>query len=308
MRRHGWGVPIILGLVTLVLVGLVLWPNEPKPVPVVVAAYDLGAGAELIPADLTVTNMPPANAPADAVSDPNQLVGQTLAVVRFAGEPVTPRHLGPPVSLQPNERGVAVRVEADTGLAGLLRPGMNVGVIATIADRRGDAYAKALIEGLRVLYVPPDFQAQPYRPIQASMTVNNQSGGDATAVSAPSPSPRAVSEGVVVLAASTEPTPIYYAPITDTVPLTHTLGAAVVDENDLRDFSVWTGPEGGPDMVNAKVVWSTPVELLALLNAADNALTLTLTPAENPAPYVTSGVTLSEIIITPTPEEKEVKR
>ena len=50
-------------------------------------------------------------APSDAVADPAQLAGQTLAVVRFAGEPVTTRHLGQAVSLRPNERGIALKVQ-----------------------------------------------------------------------------------------------------------------------------------------------------------------------------------------------------
>ena len=53
-------------------------------------------------------------------------------MVRFTGEPITPRHLGAAVTLEPNERGIAIKVAADTGLAGILRPGMKVGVIATL--------------------------------------------------------------------------------------------------------------------------------------------------------------------------------
>ncbi len=179
MQRKRWGLPVALGLITAVLLVAALWPKETPQRTVVVAARDLGAGTTLAAADLTTTQIEAARAPADAVADPARLVGQTLAVVRFAGEPVTPRHLGPAVSLAPDERGIAVKVQADTGLAGLLRPGMQVGLVATLADANRDVYAKSVLEGLRVVYVSPDFQARPYTPATASGTVSKSGSGGA---------------------------------------------------------------------------------------------------------------------------------
>ena len=170
-ERKRWGLPVALGLITAVLLVAALWPKETPQRTLVVAARDLGAGTTLAAADLTTAQVDAAAAPADAVADPARLVGQTLAVVRFAGEPVTPRHIGPAVTLAPDERGIAVKVQADTGLAGLLRPGMKVGMVATLADGDRDIYAKSLLEGLRVVYVSPDFQARPYTPATASATV-----------------------------------------------------------------------------------------------------------------------------------------
>lgn len=173
MRKRGVGLPLALGVVTCILLALALWPKTEPQRTVVVAARDLGAGLALAAADLTTATLPAGQAPADALADPAALVGQSLAVVRFAGEPVTARHLGPAVSLQPDERGIAVQVKADTGLAGLLRPGMTVGVVATLAGQTQDpagiqpgviaapvrtVYAKALLEGgagaLRATGVP----------------------------------------------------------------------------------------------------------------------------------------------------------
>ena len=150
MQRKRWGLPIALGLITAILLVAALWPKETPQRTLVVAARDLGAGTTLAAADLTTAQVDAARAPADAIADPGRLVGQTLAVVRFAGEPVTPRHIGPAVTLAPDERGIAVKVQADTGLAGLLRPGMKVGMVATLADGDRDIYAKSLLEGLRV--------------------------------------------------------------------------------------------------------------------------------------------------------------
>ena len=178
MQRKRWTLPVLLGLITAVLLVAVLWPKETPKRTVVVAARDLGAGTALAASDLTTMQLEASQAPADAVADPARLAGQTLAVVRFTGEPVTPRHLGPAVTLAPDERGIAISVKADTGLAGLLRPGMKVGVVATLAataEAGREVYAKTTLEGLRVLYVSPDFQARPYTPATASATVTKSS-------------------------------------------------------------------------------------------------------------------------------------
>ena len=144
-------------------------------------------------------------------------------MVRFAGEPVTPRHIGPAVTLAPDERGIAVKVQADTGLAGLLRPGMKVGMVATLADGDRDIYAKSLLEGLRVVYVSPDFQARPYTPATASATVTKSGGGalgmDSTPATSSTGNTGTVREGVLVLAASTQAQAVRYETITDTLKL-----------------------------------------------------------------------------------------
>lgn len=290
MRSRRWLLPLVLGLITAVLLAAALWPQEPPTRAVVVAARDLGAGAALADADLAVVQLPVAQAPADAVSDPARLAGQTLAVVRFQGEAITPRHLGPVVTLAPDERGIALKVRADTGLAGLLRPGMQVGVIATLADTgtARDLYAKTVLEGLRVLYVSPEFQARPYAPATASSTVKAGSGGALGLDSAPasnSGSTGVVREGVLVLAAGTQVQPIRYEIITDTLKLQASPPPPAASDKRKAAASV---PKTPP------IRWVAPVELLAALNAAGDSLTLTLVP-EGAQGYATAGITLSEV-------------
>lgn len=279
MTRKRWTLPIILGLITFVLLLAVLWPQETPVRTVVVAARDLGAGTVLTPADLTVIQMDAANAPADAIADPAKLADQTLAVVRFAGEPVTARHLGPAVMLAPDERGIAIQVKADTGLAGLLRPGMRVGVVATLGDQTArDVYAKTVLEGLRVVYVSPDFQARPYTPATASAQVKGGGGGGLLGPDQTTTSPGTsgtVREGVLVLAASTQPRPIRYEPVEQ-------LSAIVTP----------APTKGKPQ--EPPVRWVIPVELLAALNAAGNSMTLTLLP-EMPQEYVSEGLQLNAL-------------
>ena len=283
MQRRGWGTPLLLGTITAILLGLALWPQQAATRTFVVAARDLGAGTQLQPADLALRTAPADQAPADAVDDLQLVLSETLAVVRFAGEPVTLRHLGPAVELAADERGIAVRVQADTGLAGLLRPGMAVGVVATLPEANGGMYAKAILEGLRVLYVPPDFQARPYTPATAQLRVSSDGASSPPVVSAP-PQPT-VQEGVVVLAASTQPTTILYR-----WPEGLVESLAATGEVDIQ-----TGVEVAPAALPpARLV--VPVELLAALNAADASFTLVMLP-EAPATYTTTGLTLAQILV-----------
>lgn len=299
MQRKRWGLPIALGLITAVLLVAALWPKETPQRTLVVAARDLGAGTTLVAADLTTAQVDAARAPADAIADPGRLVGQTLAVVRFASEPVTPRHIGPAVTLAPDERGIAVKVQADTGLAGLLRPGMKVGMVATLADGDRDIYAKSLLEGLRVVYVSPDFQARPYTPATASASVSKSGstgalGMDSAPATSSTGSSGTVREGVLVLAASTQAQPVRYETITDTLklaaggPITGTLPLTTTTATAARPTPT-VKPKEPP------VRWVIPIELIAALNAAQNSsFTLVLLP-EAPQVYTTAGLTLTDV-------------
>ena len=304
MQRKRWTLPVLLGLITAVLLVAVLWPKETPKRTVVVAARDLGAGTALVASDLTTMQLETSQAPADAVADPARLAGQTLAVVRFTGEPVTPRHLGPAVTLAPDERGIAISVKADTGLAGLLRPGMKVGVVATLAATAGagrEVYAKTALEGLRVLYVSPDFQARPYTPATASATVTKSSSGGALGMdSAPatssSGSSGTVREGVLVLAAGTQAQPIRYETITDTLKLATSPVVTGTLTTPVKPAAAAKKPPEPP------VRWVVPVELLAALNAQGDSFTLVLLP-DTPQAYVTAGLSLADLRALETQEE-----
>ncbi len=310
------GTPLVLAVLTALLLLTLLWPKQEPVATVVVAARDLGAGTVLQASDLRTVTVPRAQAPRDAVDDPQDLVGQTLAVVRFQGEPITPRHLGPAVRLQPDEAGIGIRVKADTGLAGLLRPGMRVGVVATLDNPMGDLYAKALITGVRVLYVPPEFQARPYEPITAVADGRSRAprvtGGT-----------RPVREGVLVVAASTRPQPLYLltqeaqdllgegklaltadGTLTVTVGLTAT--TTVTDTVALADLEKEREAlEAKLDELQPQRRYIVPVEALAALNARGDALTLALVPQDREGAFVTAGFSLS--VLSPGVEVRSVE-
>jgi hypothetical protein len=167
---------------------------------------------------------------------------------------------------------------------------MKVGVVATLPDPtgygKGGLFAKATLENLRVLYVPPDFQASGYAPVQTASA--DVQGGMTTnaAVTAPN---KLANEGVIVLAASVDPQPILYTPISTTVQITYTIATDGTVVN-------WSFPEAAPDIANAGVEWVSPAEFLAGLNAQGQALSLVLMPSETYTPWLTEGLLATDII------------
>jgi pilus assembly protein CpaB len=80
--------------------------------------------------------------------------GRTIAVPLSAGSRVSMDILVPPSDLNPNEREVAINVDAVTGIAGRVRPGDRVDVYAVFADVPGLAnQSRILVRNVRVVSV-----------------------------------------------------------------------------------------------------------------------------------------------------------
>jgi hypothetical protein len=148
--------------------------------------------------------------------------------------------------------------------------------VATLPLEDEALFAKALLEDLRVLYVPPEFQARPSAPVTAQLTIT---GGESS-YQPPINSPQPVEEGVLVLAASTRP-----------VTVTYTLEGEEADTPEIVEGEP-PPAEGEPPSVRL-----VPVELLAALNAADAAFTLVLTPEDGES-YTTAGLSVSSLLLT----------
>lgn len=82
------------------------------------------------------------------------LDGRTVAVPLSAGSRITMDMLVPPSDLNPNEREVAINVDAVTGIAGRVRPGDRVDVYAVFSDTPGLAnQSRILVRNVRVVSV-----------------------------------------------------------------------------------------------------------------------------------------------------------
>lgn len=284
----------VVSILAVAFLAIALWPQTVETRPLVVAARDLGAGTVLGAADLEVRHVPLPLPTADGLADPTPLLGRTLSVVRFAGETVTAQHMGPAVPLASHERGIAVRVTPDTGLAGLLQPGQRVGLVAVVSDRQGQnefGFAKALIENVRVLWVSPSFRLRP-----ASFLPDAESAAER----------RLPTDGLVMLAASTQPAPILYeTQHTLQVRAVHKALAAEAAAGEWTDLAESVDAEQLQEEL-PQVIWGVPLEMIAALNHAGSSFTLVMQPPVGD-PYTTPGFSLERLLapLRPQPSNSE---
>lgn len=115
---------------------------------------------------LSAENTEPAQVPQRWAADNTVLKsadidGRVVATPMTAGATISLDVLVPPSDLDPNEREVAVNVDAVTGLAGRVRPGDRVDVYAVFTDVPGlPKEATLLVENVRVVSVAGQLQVQ----------------------------------------------------------------------------------------------------------------------------------------------------
>ena len=266
--------PILIAAIVFIFALVLMQPED--MVALVAAAADLPAGHVIQAADLQVLELPKSLAPAGAFGNPDALVGQRLRIARTAGDLIYPAHLGgETIVLKPDERAIAIHVTDSGGLAGLLKPGDLVGVTAILPDAAGSGtFGKAIIGGLRVLYLSPSFVADdpPAEPPSTGQGASPTESSTAGALGSSTTDFNTVQRqeaGTVVLA----------------VPIT----ARVVS----YDFTAFGVPN------DTRLIYA--VDLLPALDQAGNAkLSLYLEP-QKPQAFVSSGVYLPDLVRTPGP-------
>ena len=258
-------IPYVLAIIVFFAAMILLRPAPSKTV--VVAAHDLRAGHTLVDSDLVIQAMPASSVAADALTDTKQAVGQTLKLDRGQGDILRTSNLGELITLQPDERAVAVKVTDTTGLVGLLVPGQKIGIVASVpvqSNTTQGTFSKATIEGLRVLYLDPRFaatDATSMQPASTSSSLVGTTGGVGT-------STERAQQGFVVLAVPTSLQTVVY------------------------DFSA----------ANA-VSESRSVNVLEMLAALDSTsgaeISLYLMPGENAKQFSSPGLWLPDLVVTP---------
>jgi pilus assembly protein CpaB len=127
---------------------------------VVVAASDLDIGAELDASDVRVIDWPSNSMPANAISDPNEVIGRGLILPIIENEPFLPMKLagkesgsGLPPAIPPGMRAVSVRVNEVIGVAGYVLPGTRVDIVATVnpTQQHSDMTSKVILTDVQVL-------------------------------------------------------------------------------------------------------------------------------------------------------------
>jgi pilus assembly protein CpaB len=128
--------------------------------PVVVAASDLPLGAELTADDIKVIEWPASAVPAEAISDPKEVVGRGLVMPVVQYEPILPLKLaskeagaGLPPVIPPGLRALSVRVNEVIGVAGYVVPGTRVDVLTTInpGQQQTTMTSKVILTDVQVL-------------------------------------------------------------------------------------------------------------------------------------------------------------
>ena len=158
---------LALGAVIVAFIGVRL-SGKPEPVaaapvvveqrqPVLVAARAVAVGQVLSAADLEVQQLPAASAPAGALQQPQQAIGQVSAQAIAKGAPILMSLVAPDslaALLRPGERAVAVQVDEVVGVGGFARPGDHVDVLQfTGANREtGDTtFSQVVVHNARIL-------------------------------------------------------------------------------------------------------------------------------------------------------------
>lgn len=131
------------------------------PVPVLVAARDLPAEAEVGRDDLAVRQVPSRYVPPGALSSPDDVAGARTAVALPTGAPVTEAQLGDggasvrgrrgPGGLRRGERAVEVAVSGGAALEGVAGPGARVDVLVSTEPREGAARSFLALEDVELL-------------------------------------------------------------------------------------------------------------------------------------------------------------
>jgi len=263
----------VLGLLTFAVV-LAFLSSVSRTTDVIVASRGLTAGTRLTAEDVIVERIHASAVLYDALTDPDEAVGQVLSAPRLAGEQI-PRSLvgdravsGIAATLPPDWRAIAVRVDQATGLAGILRVGDRVEAVAVLqrdsflgSMGQGSTLSRIVLHDLQVLLVPQAFRYEE-SPVDSS---------GALALAPIRTTSSAQASSVVVLGAPVTPTVISVAPL-------ESLDADPVDAGEV---------------VTATLV-ASPVELLALLNA-EGIIHLVLEPVESII-VPTEGVTLDAVM------------
>lgn len=158
-------------------------PTKPATVGYFVAARPLPRGTLAREEDFTVRSVPAERVPQGAILETAETkVGLPGSLVRKfvdAGSPVTlqdilrPRDRGFLASvLAPDSRAITIKVDEETGVAGLIRPGDHVDVVLTQVFEKADPTRRALSEtvlrNVRIIAIDQEI-AQGGRPVAAAL-------------------------------------------------------------------------------------------------------------------------------------------
>jgi pilus assembly protein CpaB len=127
---------------------------------VAVAGSDLDVGDEITKDSVRIIDWPSSAAPANAITDANEVIGRGLVMPMIQNEPFLELKLAPkdagaglPPAIPPGLRAVSVKVNEVIGVAGYVLPGTHVDVVATVSPTQSasDITSKVILTNVLVL-------------------------------------------------------------------------------------------------------------------------------------------------------------
>ncbi|KYZ76681.1 hypothetical protein AXX12_09690 [Anaerosporomusa subterranea] len=142
-------------------------PTTKETVSVIVAKVDIPSKTKVTAEMIQIQNVPAEYMQPGAVRDGKQVIGVLAREHIIAGEQITSRRLlaegkaaGLPGIIPPGKRAVTVAVSEVSGVAGLIKPGDHVDVMATFdPGTAGDFIGDILLQNVPVLAVNRDLEA-----------------------------------------------------------------------------------------------------------------------------------------------------
>lgn len=140
--------------------------QQTEMVQIVCAGSDIAPTVEIREPMLTVKSVPRALTPKQYFSDPKELEGRVANLAIASGLPIVPNLLAPKgtppgltVRIQEGFRAVSVQIDESTGVAGWIKPGSRVDVVAVLTGRSGshtETISRVILQNIEVLAVGQD--------------------------------------------------------------------------------------------------------------------------------------------------------
>ncbi len=183
-------VALCLGAITSILVYVTLSKQTkqvPKDMQIVVAARDIPNGSIIDMSMLSVHSVQEKLAPADSTPLPDIVVGKIAKKEFKAGEPIAMSALGVKDRLSqmipPFMRAVTVSVDPIIGVAGFIKPGDRVDIIATFNINSG-ALTKTVLQNVQLLATGAELNPEPNADPKSSTNSAQPQANATVAVSA----------------------------------------------------------------------------------------------------------------------------
>jgi len=169
---------LISGLLIVRFLQTVKTANEEKLVSMAVAVREIPARTIIVPGMLSSKVVPVSETPSPDVLTPEEAVGKVALIAVAAGSPIKATDvaakgvsLGLSYAIPPSMRAVTVAVDPVIGVAGFLKAGDHVDVVATFTRGMGGAVAKTVLQDVQLLALGSQLEKEPMEQNADSTTL-----------------------------------------------------------------------------------------------------------------------------------------